>query len=285
MEILKSGLLETSTNNKYHSRLITKIVTVQPDKAMVILEDKLEEQRKISLQKFKAAVPSQILQNRSLVFASALAHEVRNPLANINLAAELIISGTLDEEQKSYVEIINRGVARINNLLTDFLTSHKNEEAHSEICSVNDLVDEVLDIIKDRILLKNVDVRKLYSSIDYKILINKEEIKIALINVIINGIEAMPLNNGILKLATRMTDDKCAIEIEDNGIGISEKNLKNIFTPFFTNKPGGMGIGLSTTLDILLSNCATMDVQSQEGTGSRFTLFFDKMGTPDKLSS
>jgi signal transduction histidine kinase len=285
MEILKNGILETNTNNKYPSRLITRIVTVAPDPAMVIMEDKLEEQRKISLKKFKAAVPPQVLQKRPLVFASALAHEVRNPLTNINLAAELIVSGTLDEEQKLFVEIIKRGVARINNLLTDFLTSHKNKEAHSETCSVNDLLDEVLDTIKDRILLKNVTVRKLYSSIDHQILINKEEIKLALINVIINGIEAMPLKNGILKLATRISDDKCIIEVEDNGTGISEKDLKNIFAPFFTNKPGGMGIGLSTTLDILLSNCATLDVQSEEGTGSRFTLFFDKMGRSDKISS
>jgi len=61
-------------------------------------------------------------------------------------------------------------------------------------------------------------------------------------------------------------------------MGISEKNLLNIFDPYYTNKPGGMGLGLSTTMDILLSNCGTMDVQSEEGAGTHFTLHFNQMG-------
>ncbi|MEJ0082733.1 MAG: ATP-binding protein [Puia sp.] len=65
--------------------------------------------------------------------------------------------------------------------------------------------------------------------------------------------------------------------MEDNGMGISEKNLLNIFDPYYTNKPGGMGLGLSTTMDILLSNCGTMDVQSEEGSGTHFTLHFNPM--------
>jgi signal transduction histidine kinase len=281
MEILSSGILETEKNNKYPSKLITRIISPSPaTAAMVILEDKLEEQRKISLQKFRAVTPPTTLQKRSLVFATALAHEVRNPLTNINLAADMLNNGSLDAEQNLFVDIIKRGVEGINNLLTAFLASSKKEEIQSEICSIHELLEEVITVNKDRIILKHIAIRKDYASFDDKIRVNKEEIKIALINVVVNAIEAMPPENGTLKLSTRIADDKCIIEIEDDGVGISKINLKNIFNPFFTDKLGGMGIGLSTTLDILLSNCATMEVQSEEGVGTRFSLFFNKAGLP-----
>jgi signal transduction histidine kinase len=71
-------------------------------------------------------------------------------------------------------------------------------------------------------LLKNITVRKDYSTLDCKILVNKQEIKIALANIIINAIDAMPSENGKLKLITKSINGKCVIEIEDNGIGISK---------------------------------------------------------------
>jgi signal transduction histidine kinase len=79
---------------------------------------------------------------------------------------------------------------------------------------------------------------------------------------------------GKLKLITRSINGKCIIEIEDNGIGISKENLKNLFKPYFTGKAGGMGLGLSTTIDILKANQVTVDVQSEEGKGTRFILSF-----------
>jgi signal transduction histidine kinase len=73
------------------------------------------------------------------------------------------------------------------------------------------------------------------------------------------------------------SNGKCVIEIEDNGIGISKQNLKNIFKPYFTNKPGGMTLGLSTTLDILHSNHAKVEVHSEEGRGTHFILSFERI--------
>jgi signal transduction histidine kinase len=276
MELPSNGISDTNTNP---SKPVIRVISATKDKAaMIILENKLEELRKSSLQKSATETPHQVLQKRLANLASALVHEVRNPLANINLSAEILESGTLNEEQKTFVDIIKRSVGRINILLSDFLNSYNGDEIHSEVCSMNELLEEVLILNKDRLLLKKVMIVKEYASRYGKILVNKEEIKIALTNIIINAIEAMPSEKGTLKLGTRLSNDKCIIEIEDNGVGISEKNLKTIFDPNFTNKPGGMGLGLSTTLDILLSNCATLDVQSEEGSGTRFTLYFNKMG-------
>jgi len=218
-------------------------------------------------------------------FVSALAHEIRNPLSNINLAVEMLKSGVIDEDQKIYLDIILRGSARINDLIVDLLLSFEAKELKSEKHSIYQLIEEVLLGTKDRIMLKNISVRKDYTMLDCKILVNKPKIKIALTNIIINAIDAMPSENGKLRLVTKSINGKCIIEIEDNGIGISEENLKNIFKPYFTNKIGGMGLGLSTTLDILLSNHARVDVQSEEGVGTRFILSFDGIQKPEDLFS
>lgn len=87
----------------------------------------------------------------------------------------------------------------------------------------------------------------------------------------------MHSENGKLKLITKSINGKCVIEIEDNGIGISRENLQHIFTPYFTDKAGGMGLGLSTIMDILNSNHATAEVESEEGNGTRFILSFERV--------
>jgi signal transduction histidine kinase len=207
--------------------------------------------------------------------ASALAHEVRNPLATINLAVRMLKSPTKIYDDNLYLAIITKASEQINDLITDLLTSWRPAETQAEKYTMHQLLDEALALTEDRILLKNITVRKDYSTLDCKIFVNKQKIKIALVNIIVNAIDAMHPERGKLKLITRSINGKCIIEIEDNGIGISKENLKNLFTPYFTNKAGGMGLGLSTTIDILKANHATVDVQSEEGKGTRFILTFE----------
>jgi signal transduction histidine kinase len=207
--------------------------------------------------------------------ASALAHEVRNPLATINLAIQMLKSQTKGLDHNLYLDIIMKASGQINNLINDLLKSWQPDEMKLEKHTIHQLLDEALVMTEDRILLKNITVRKDYSTLDCKILVNKRKIKIALVNIIINAIDAMHPKKGKLKLITRSINGKCIIEIEDNGIGISKENLQNLFTPYFTDKAGGMGLGLSTTIDILKENHATVDVQSEEGKGTRFILSFE----------
>jgi signal transduction histidine kinase len=201
-------------------------------------------------------------------------------LTNINLAVEMLKSTIKDDERKNYLDIILRGSGRINDLVSDLLATCQAEDLRPESYCLHKLIDEVLTMSKDRIMLKNIVVSKAYATLDCTVLIEKEKMKIALTNIIINAIDAMPSENGKLKLVTRSINGRCVIEIEDNGIGISEENLRHIFEPYFTNKPGGMGLGLSTTRETLLSNHARFDVQSKEGKGTRFILSFDRVQPP-----
>jgi signal transduction histidine kinase len=221
-------------------------------------------------------VPPSIAQKNETQFSSVLVHEVRNPLSNINLAAEMLQTTMIDDDQKIYLDIIMRGSRRINDIVTDLLTARETDQMQPEKHAIHKLLDEVLATIQDRILLKNIIVRKDYATVDCKILGNKRKLKIALTNIALNAIEAMPSEHGKLKLITKSVSGKCVIIIEDNGVGIDKENMRNIFNPYFTNKPGGLGLGLSTSLEILQSIHAGVEVQSEEGKGSRFILSFGK---------
>ncbi len=105
---------------------------------------------------------------------------------------------------------------------------------------------------------------------------NRPQVLIAITNIVNNAVDAMAGVKGVLTLVTISTDETCIVQIEDNGCGISEKNLNNIFEPYFSNKPNGLGLGLATTRDILRSNHVGLNVRSVETRGTNFILRFGK---------
>lgn len=209
-------------------------------------------------------------------YASALAHELRNPLTNIKLSVEMLESIVKDEQLKMFLAIITRSSARINELINELL-KNRPDELHPEKHSIHNIVDEVLELAKDRLRLKNIDVSKNFSG-DCERVLNKPEMKIALTNIIVNAIDAMTAGKGQLKFMTKSVENKFVLMIQDNGCGISKENLKNIFKPFFTNKAGGLGFGLTATYNLLHSNHVNVNVESREGEGTCFILLFDNNG-------
>lgn len=214
---------------------------------------------------------------------SALAHEVRNPLTNINLAVEALQSTLKDADLKTYLDIILRSSTRINELITQLLTSNLARKVRGHKYSIHHLLDEVIEMEKDRISLKNISVKKEYASQDCEIIVDKPKMQIALTNIIINAVEAMTRQNGQLTLVTKSNNGIPVVQIRDNGCGISKQNLKSIFMPNFSNKPGGLGIGLASTFRILQSNHVGIDVESEEGAGTSFILSFCKNQQPRKF--
>ncbi len=218
--------------------------------------------------------PPVVVENEWVQFAPALAHEIRNPLSNINLAVDMLQAIIAEEEVKLYLDIILRASTRVNELINDLLLHHQHTKAQPEICCVKELLNEVPFMNADRLMLKNIRVTKSYAPDNCSILADKQKIRIALTNIIINAIEAMEAENGQLKLSVKLINAKCIIEIEDNGTGMSMNNLQQIFKPYFSRKESGMGLGLSTTIETLSANRVKVAVQSEEGIGTRFILSF-----------
>jgi signal transduction histidine kinase len=227
----------------------------------------------------------QLIQMRSIEkfaatgrIARTIAHEVRNPLTNINLAVEQLqseLDGTQAASAELMLEMISRNSARINLLITDLLNSTKFTDLVYKRMSINQLLDETLELAKDRIQLKNITVMKTYSGAICDIAVDVERIKIAFLNIIVNAIEAMEPGAGILQLRTSNRDDKCMVMITDNGPGIDEESMSKVFEPYFTSKPKGTGLGLTNTQNIILNHNGHISLESKKGIGTTFTILLD----------
>jgi signal transduction histidine kinase len=203
-----------------------------------------------------------------------IAHEVRNPLTNINLATEHLkseISST--DEINILFEMISRNSNRINQLISDLLNSTKATPLNFEKVIINDLLDSSLAFAQDRIELKRIKVFKDYKS-ECDILVDVQKINIAFLNIIVNAIEAMEPGTGVLNLATETTNNRCIATISDNGKGMDEEELISLFEPYFTTKENGTGLGLTNTQNIIISHKASIKTKSIPGKGSSFIISF-----------
>ena len=205
-----------------------------------------------------------------------MAHEVRNPLNNIMLSAEELHQHVVNDEHKICLDIINRNSKRIEGLIAELVNSSKDNHVTVEKKSLQSILDEALNHAIDRIKLRHIDLQKDYVSDPAWIMADNEKLKIAFLNIIINAVEAMSENEGKLFIAVKQQNGQYIVAIEDNGHGINEENMSRLFEPYFTSKQNGMGLGLASTLNILQSHNASVDVQSKINQGTVFKLFFNQ---------
>ncbi len=204
-----------------------------------------------------------------------LAHEVRNPLSNIHMSLEQL-SSTTREDEKIYIDIIDRNGKRINDLITELLTSSKPTEMVFEKIILQTAVDETIGIALDRLTLKQIKLKVNYPEFPCYIRADKEKLKIALLNILINAIEAMESNRGELTIVLVHAEENFSLEISDNGCGIPQENLHKLFEPYFTSKRNGIGLGLASTLNIIQAHNATIEVKSKLNVGTTFILGFNQ---------
>lgn len=202
-----------------------------------------------------------------------LAHEVRNPLTNIHLSLDQLESEFTTEDQRLFGDIIRRNGKRINALISELLNSFKPQETILKQVSIQDILDLTLNEAIDRISLKKITLIKEYGE-DCFLQLDEPKIKIAFLNLIINAVEAMEENVGVLTIATHVAGQSCFVEVKDNGTGISPENLNRLFEPYFTSKNNGLGLGLASTFTILQSHKASVEVESELGQGTTFTVTF-----------
>ncbi len=208
--------------------------------------------------------------------ARTIAHEVRNPLTNINLATEHLRSEIQRATDTDILfEMIARNSNRINELISDLLNSTKASHLTFTNISVNDIIDQSLGFAQDRIDLKEIKVIKNYDDKLCPILADVEKLNIAFLNIIVNGVEAMEAKKGILTIKTENKNKRCSVIISDNGKGIDKETLLKIFEPYFTTKDSGTGLGLTNTQNIILSHHANIYAESEEGKGTSFIMSFD----------
>ncbi|HWK04931.1 MAG TPA: CHASE3 domain-containing protein [Puia sp.] len=210
--------------------------------------------------------------------ARTIAHEVRNPLTNINLAVDQLktdLNGNLPENYGVMLDMISRNSLRINQLITDLLNSTKFTELVYKRISVNQLLDETLELAEDRIRLNSITVTKNYAGDICDVAVDVERMRIAFLNLIVNAIEAMEPGKGILQLKTLSKDNKCMVIITDNGPGIDKESQSKLFEAYFTTKSKGTGLGLTNTQNIILNHSGHINMESEVGKGTSFMITLD----------
>lgn len=204
-----------------------------------------------------------------------LAHEVRNPLNNINMSVEQLLQGSDgNDESQLFLDIVQRNSKRIGDIITELLDTSRPTDLVFETCMLQSIMDESLHEALDRIRLQHVDLQVKYAEEPCYIMANKEKLKIAFLNIIINAVEAVEKETGKIYIGVEATKEGHIVVIKDNGCGIPEENISRLFEPYFTSKRNGMGLGLAATLNILQSHKANIDVTSVLKQGTTFTITF-----------
>jgi signal transduction histidine kinase len=137
---------------------------------------------------------------------------------------------------------------------------------------VDTLLDESLNEAIDRAQLNQVAIVKKYSTEKIWLNVDRSRMKIALLNIIVNAIEAMSGTNSRLELETELVGDHCIIIIRDNGKGMDTETKTKVFDPYFTSKTKGNGLGMTNAQNIVLNHKGKIEVFSEEGKGSAFLI-------------
>ncbi|MBN3518928.1 response regulator [Algoriphagus lutimaris] len=278
MDVLgkKSDLYDLETvlkiDNDTRINALISIAKQDANLFQVLIKDltamKAKEEEELNLKKFSSTGR----------IARLLAHEVKNPLTTIVLSADQLqmeLPENILKESGDLIEVIQRNCNRINQLVTQLLESTRFTELDIANHSINDLLNEALEEVMDRVQMKNLKITKDFQNDICKIDVDAEKVKIALINLLVNAIEAMPESGGKLFLKTYIKGKQCRVELKDNGVGIPKENLERLFEPFFTSKKSGSGLGLTNTQNIILSHGGSIRVKSEEGVGTTFLLSFN----------
>jgi signal transduction histidine kinase len=203
-----------------------------------------------------------------------IAHEVRNPLNNITLSIEQMQQDIKDEHSQLYMNIIQRNGKRISDLISELLNTSRPSENTLEKQAFQNILDDVIAASIDRMTLKRIKLQVSYPDTELKIMADREKLKLALLNVVINAVEAMEEEVGELSILLQNISGNALLTISDNGCGISEENISRLFEPYFTQKRNGVGLGLTFTLNILQAHKAVIDVSSSPGKGTVFAISF-----------
>ncbi len=208
--------------------------------------------------------------------ASNVAHEINNPLTSIMGYAELIKEeGNIENIMKD-IEIIERESMRARDIVQQLLEFARRRPLEIRAVNINSLLREVVALIGVQLKDASIKIHENYSELPV-IMGDPNQIKQVFLNVLNNSVHAMAENSlqrgKEINIRTSNTEASVFVEIADTGHGISSEVLPKIFEPFFTTKrEKGTGLGLSITYKIIQSHKGKIDVNSEEGRGTKFTI-------------
>ncbi len=209
--------------------------------------------------------------------SAGIVHEVRNPLASIKGAIEILEDEIApDSPRREFSDLAKSEINRLDRLVGEFLRFARPTAPLKASVDLNALVESVVTLIEQQAALQSVTIVQDLGRDIPSVFVDAEQIRQVLLNLAINGLQAMAQTNGhkhILTFRTFERDGCSVVEVLDCGSGIEAQNISKIFDPFFTTKEKGVGLGLSIAYKIATQHGASLDSENDAG-GARFRLIF-----------
>jgi PAS domain S-box-containing protein len=214
--------------------------------------------------------------------SAGIAHEIRNPLSSIRGLAQFVFNSfSKTDERKEDLDTIIQEVDRLNKLVVQVLDFAKLKKPNLTRFSLNDLIRNIAELFKLEIKDKQIKFNLELSPDISQIQADEDQVRQILMNAIINAIQAIP-KKGEIKIKTEKAllkgEPAIKLIIEDSGIGIPEKDITQIFDPFFSTKEKGSGLGLSIVYKLIEAHQGEIKVESKEGEGTKFVIFLPQKG-------
>jgi len=274
-EALKFGiphklLYKSYPNDRKEVEISTSFVFDGPkiDQGMILIIRDISEKQKLQLIANRGDRMKELGE-----MASTIAHEIRNPLGGIRGYASLLYRDL--HEAKHLQEMagyIIDGTKSLEKIVNAVLHYSKPIQIQLQTIEIGSYLKQIGKFIKvDPAFPENVKIAMHIPDSPLLAPIDPEALKSALLNLIFNAFQAMP-EGGLLTVSLLKRENSCQIAISDTGIGIEEEQQKNLFSPFFTTKQKGNGLGLVETQKIVQAHFGAIDVRSQPGKGATFTI-------------
>jgi len=206
---------------------------------------------------------------------AGIAHEVRNPLGGIELFGGLLKEDLAGDRRAKHVDKILKELGTLSMVVNDFLHFARRTEPEPRQVSGYDMIFEVVGVAE-----KSAQDRGVKLSMDVPasltLTVDLEAMKRALLNLVVNAIQAAPTTDGRVHITADNDADRVTLRISDNGPGVPEARRQQIFQPFFTTKQKGTGLGLALVHKTVTQHRGTVKVEDAEGGGAQFVLTLER---------
>jgi PAS domain S-box-containing protein len=210
-----------------------------------------------------------------------VAHEVKNPINAIVLHLQLLRNKLqqIDPDTSRHVDIIDSEIHRLDRVVQILVDFTRPRDLHIEDADLRLILDEVSLLAAPDAAQHGVKLMRDLPAHSIPVKVDVDLLKQAILNVVLNGVQAMP-NGGALTLSAQREDETVVTEIRDQGTGIPVAVQDKIFELYFTTKKSGSGIGLAQTYQIMQWHYGSVDFESAEGKGTTFRLTLPLAETP-----
>lgn len=205
--------------------------------------------------------------------AAGVAHEIKNPLNAINLTIDHLgdrFTGKEHKQAQQYIVTIQNEIKRLDKIVNNFLSYLRSEELDKKLTDINELIKNVLQLYERELEDKKIVLVTDFTN-RFKFKVDAGRIKTALVNIILNAIQAMPEGG---QLVVKTDSQNKSIQIADKGCGIAKKDIEHIFDLFYTTKSTGSGLGLPTAYKIIRAHGGDIRINSQTGQGTQVNIEF-----------